>query len=689
MLKKIVLSTVLVSSIIMFGGSVASADFAGATIRVYIDKKASNSTILSNYVADSIQDSLLLSIARLVKDEIKDSLSSQNIRFPIYLPEIDDLSALDTLLPDHSLTLALIFDDDGFISIRARLNKSDFPDAVEDAKIKIRTASALTVSRSRESAAGLIARELVPIVTRWIVDSIYKVRVIITDFIAEDTAETNHFLTSGLANMVRTELTRSQAFIVYANDIADTQESGHDVPIFANYILSGSFFSYQSGIRVDMLCRSTKSQRILLSQSIVLDTLALHVLSDRVAQASSRMKSAMLADFQQSQVVIAVVASPPRRYFVGRRGLDNLRDIARIFRHNIVNKLRALVKPRGLQKDSKRVHIMEDTEYFDIFLDSSFAPGEILSELSADYLILVGIEDIGQGIHSVSTLYSYVTDPPIIGEPIYDGSHNKAKFRYLLDETILSIYSRLCELSVIPDPDTYLPTNLRERVISGSASSDEIAEAMDRLEEDMEGARVQDIRPNKGIGFRIGGNIHKDKELFLGKKSTEYLELFYAIRLPDRRSFPSWLATEFEVSLGLDYGQGTLFRHRTTGLNLMLTTRLLITALQYSDLPILYGVGVGLGIGGISYKYDANEAPYAGECRFDDAEVRGLYSVSFKVELPIVDWLRLQIAPRYIGQFGPNITCFENVPFDDSVLSPPRGELTGWCMIGGLRIVMR
>ncbi len=605
------------------------------------------------------------------------------------MPDYEERSETDTLQPDHSLTLAFGFDSRGLISVQATLKKVGFLEEIASAKIPIFTASVSSVIGSQEGAAELIARELVPVITRWIVDSVYKVRVIIQEFVAEDSAETNRFLTSGLANMVRTELTRSQAFIVYAGRPSDSANGERQPPAFANYILSGSFFSYRGGIRVDMLCKNTESQRILLSQSIVLDTLSLHVLSDRVAQASSRMKSAMLADFRQSQITIAVVAESARQYFAGRQGQDNLRDVARIFRHNLVNKLRALMRPSGSVTKDIRAHVIEDTDQFDRFLDSSFAPGEMLSELSADYLILVGIEDIGQGIRAVSTLYSYVTDPPIIGEPIHDGSQNKAKFTYLLDETILHIFSRLCELQVVPDTSTCPPEADRQNILSGQASFAETSGAIDKLNERMQGARVQDIRPNKGIGFRLGAIIHDDECLFLGRKSAEYVEVFYSIRLPDVRKYPPWLATELEVSFGLEYGQGSIFRDRTTALNVMLTGRMLFTALQYSNLPILFGLGAGLGIGGVSYKYDPNDAPYAGECKLEDADVRGLFSLSAKLEVPIADWLRLQIVPRYVFQMGPDITCFEDVPFDDSVVSPPRGKLTGWSTLGGLRIVMR
>ncbi|UCD64244.1 MAG: hypothetical protein JSW34_02065 [Candidatus Zixiibacteriota bacterium] len=602
------------------------------------------------------------------------------------MPGIEDESAVDTVYPDHLVTLALSFDSRGLMSVRATLNKSEFSGAIEDATFSIFTASALSVQKSPKQAADLVARELVPVIARWIVESVYKVRVIIEDFVAEDRNESYRFLTPGLANMVRTELTRSQAFIVYA---PGPREEESETPPFANYVLSGSFFSYQGGIRVDILCKNTESQRILLSESIVLDTLSLHVLSNRVAQATSKMKSAMLADFQRSQITIAVVASSPRRYFAGHPGMDGLRAVARIFRHNLVDKLRTLVKLQGSPTSDVRVHVMEDTDRFDRFIDSSFAPGEILSDLSADYLVLVGIEDVGQGIRAVSTLYSYMTDPPILGEPIHDGSQSKAKFEYLLDETILSIFSRLCELGVVPDSSACLPGPKRQDIISGEASSAEISAAIESMKNHMAGARVQDIRPNKGIGIRVGAINHADEQLYLGKRSAEYIELFYSIRLPDVRSFPPWLATELEMSVGLEFGQGTLLREGTTAGNMGLTGRMLFTALQYSNLPILFGFGVGLGIGGISYKYEAGEAPYEGTCRLEDGEIRGLFSVSGKLEVPVTDWLKLQVVQRHVFQMGADITCFETVPFDDSIASPPRGKLNGWTTLAGFRIVTR
>ncbi|UCE24096.1 MAG: hypothetical protein JSU74_12490 [Candidatus Zixiibacteriota bacterium] len=688
-LKRIVLLCAFSSGVILFAGSAASYDFAGTTIRVYIDSAASDANVLSSYLSDDVRDSFLENVAQGVKDGIEGSLSSQEIDFPVYLPEIEDESAIDTLYPDHSVTLIFRFDGRGLLTVQATLNKSEFSETIEDTEIPIFTASAISANKDPRRAADLIARELVPVITRWIVDSLYKVRVIIDDFVAEDPDESNRFLTSGLANMVRTELTCSQAFIVYAGRPSDSQEAEKQPPTFANYILSGSFFSYQGGIRVDILCKNTESQRILLSQSIVLDTLSLHVLSDRVAQASSRMKSAILADFQRSQIIIAVVVSSPRRYFVGHSGLDDLRDVARIFRHNMVNKLRTLVRPRGSPTSNVRVQVMEDTERFDRFIDSSFAPGEILSELSADYLVLVGIEDIGEGIRAVSTLYSYVTDPPIMGEPIHDGSQNKAKFDYLLDETILSLFSRFCELGVVPDSSACLSGPERERIISGEASSAEISAGISLLKNRMEGARVQDIRPNKGIGIRPGVITHGDERLFLGRKSAEYLELFYSVRLPDIRRFPSWLATEIELSFGLEFGQGTILRDRTTATNAMLTGRALFTALQYSNLPLLVGVGIGLGYGRISHKYEVGEAPYAGECRLQDGESRGLLAVSGKLEVPVTNWLRLQIVPRYVFQMGPEISCFETAPFDNTVVLPPRGKLTTWTILAGLQFVMR
>jgi hypothetical protein len=199
-----------------------------------------------------------------------------------------------------------------------------------------------------------------------------------------------------------------------------------------------------------------------------------------------------------------------------------------------------------------------------------------------------------------------------------------------------------------------------------------------------------DIRANKAFGLRGGGIRHSDAELYLGRRSSEYIEIFYAHRLPHFKNLRSWLDLEIEAAVGMDYGGGNLFRHGVTSMSLFTEGRLIISWLEYSEWPITAALGGGFGIGGYSMKLDSYEAPLAQAAAIEDAEVRILGTLSGRIEFPVIDWLRVQVLVRYQHQIsGSTITNFENAIFDDSVRDPVRGKIHGLFTLAGLKFVFR
>jgi hypothetical protein len=488
--------------------------------------------------------------------------------------------------------------------------------------------------------------------------------------------------------MVESEVARNEAFLVYSarDGTPESSISG----AYANYRIEGSYFCFGSSVRVDIHCLKTRSGRILLSRSITLDTLSLSKLSGQVTLAMNRMKKAMVASERRVSKTLAIVAEPPTFYFRTKGVSKNTIDIARLFRKNVANRLRRFVHSRQEHVDSLRLDIYDDADILDHYLWSYHDPGEIISDLAADYLILLKIEDLGQRLCVAATLHSYSTDSLFFGYPVYTGDDNKAGFRNLIDETLLDIAKTLVDLKLLKDSVLEEADFEHARKEGGQEGELKLRGSLiSEMARDTKDVRVLDIRPNKAFGFRLGGIRHHDDRLFLGQGSSEYLEIFYSYLLPHRRWMRSWMALEMEAALGMDYGGGTLLRRGLTNLNLFLDLRLVVTSLQYSDLPITIAFGVGGGIGWISMKYRANEAPYAGSCDFEDAVSRGLGTASARVEFPIVKWLRLQVLSRWLAQVGPPISGFEDVPFDDSVEGPVGGKLDGRHVCVGFKMVFR
>ena len=664
----------------------------GLVITSHIDTVNSNRQALARYWGDRRGEALTETLDKMIRLEIKARID----------PLADDVGAKIPILTDSAdmklhprisrwifLPAEVTVDKLGWQEYRPVLVFTDSKQPGQSVEQSLGEYRVVSLVQSRQSISGQIAGRVSDILARWLTEKKYKIRVVVGDFVQAGTDSLFEFLGDGLRMMVESELAQSDAFLVYSG--ADSTATGPIARLYANYRIDGSYIVFDSTVRADIRCRRLPSGRILMSRRIIPPTVNLNSLSGAVTLETNHMKRAMLTDHSRLAAKLAIVAGPPGRYFKSNRSHDKVMYITRLFRKNLINKMKQLVHEQKRSTKQSLLDVIDDEELLDDYMKEYHAPGEIISDLSADYLVSLKIEDMGQRLRVSSTLHSYVSDPPAIAEFIYAGDENKARFKDLIDRTLFHLARELCRRGLFEDTAVCSATydTLKQHGTDLEVLAFE-KKAMARLDKATESVRVLDIRANKAVGFRTGGIRHSDAALYLGRRSSEYIELFYCIRLPHHRKMRSWMDAEIEAAVGLDFGGGNLFRHGVTSMNLFTEARLVITWLEYWELPITLAFGGGFGVGGISMKYSANEAPLAQPSGVEDAEVRIQGALSGRVEFPVVDWLRVQVLMRYQHQLtGSTITSFENLVFDESVRDPVRGKLHSMFTLAGIKIVLK
>ncbi len=659
----------------------------GLMISTKIDTTVSHSTSLETLLDSTEQRDITGMISDKCKTTIDSMLAVHNLDIPI-VGDSSELRLHDQITKWCYLISTLTIDSRGIYNLSSELVFTDHLQPLHSFKHSLMDHSSAWIESDLDSLTRDLSGSVSSIISKWLAESRYKVRVMVGEFSDSRVESDRSFLSQGLRSMVEADLAQNDAFLVYST--RDSSLTGSIAKRYANYEIEGSFFAYESSVRIDIHCLRIPSGRILLSRSIVLDTLTLGQLSARVVVAMNRLKTAMLADLAQVNTSLAIVAEPPSRYFQSTGSVDEVNDIARLFRRNVINNMKRLIHLDGWRQGQRSLDVHDDGEILDQYLEEYHAPGEIISNLAVDYLVLVKLDDLGQRLRVAATLYSYSSDPPIIADYVFTGDNSKAKFRDLIDETLFRIAARLCDEGLYDD--STICSDEYEKAEAAGATEDAKAakkDAISVIQRNTKDVRVIDIRSNKAYGARLGGIEHRDDDLYLNRRSGEYLEMFYSYRLPHRSWMPSWTAAEIEASLGMDYGAGNLFRRGLTSLNLLLELRFVVTSLQYTDLPITIAVGGGLGIGGISLKYKEGHAPYTGTGEYEDAVFRPVLAGSARLEFPVLRWLRFQVLMRKIYQTGGVISRFEDFPYDGSIVEPVRGKLGGWQTLAGFKIVFR
>ncbi len=654
-------------------------------ISTKVDTLNSDLNALKELMGNGAVEETITSVNSKCEEKIGSILKDQNIDIKI-TPSDSGCGYGGKSTQRVCLVNTLSVDSWGMYKLRSELLFTDKTQPLRALRREIKSVTGTDRDVVVESLASSVSVEVGQTVANWLVESLYKIRVMVNDF-ESDNDTIFAFLKQGLKTMTESELVRNEAFLVYSDE--DSLSGNYISRAFANYQIQGSYVCLEGSIRIDIHCLKTRSGRILLSRSITLDTMTLSKLSGQFSLAMNRIKKAMLADDNQGGKTLAVVAAPPNSYFQSEGVSDETVDITRIFRRNVANRLRRFIQIECQNTKTHCVSVIDDADVMDRYLESYHDPGEIISDLAADYLILLKVEDLGQRLRIVATMHSYSTDSLIFGDLLFDDDENKSNFRNLMDRTLLKIAWVLCKSRLYDDSAIYaLDMDDYERrwnTLDGG-SKDSLISIVNR---NTEGIPVLDIRANKGFGARLGGAEHKDEKLYLGQKTGSYLEIFYSFLFPHWNRLPAGIDNELELSVGMDYGGGNLLRRRLTSLKALLDFRFVMTYLKYSDFPFTAALGGGLGIGGIDMNYRAYEFPYAGSFKVNDAATRFLYFGSGLIEIPVIDWLRLQFLVRFLFQFGSPISRFENLAFDKSVQTPVKGKLTSRQITIGFKAVFR
>ncbi|MFZ1683234.1 MAG: hypothetical protein WAU88_03795, partial [Candidatus Zixiibacteriota bacterium] len=445
---------------------------------------------------------------------------------------------------------------------------------------------------------------------------------------------------------------------------------------FANYVISGTCLNYGNGLRLDILCTGTESQRILLGETFTCSSDDLDGLSSKLALVAAKMRSAMLADFSPRIQRFAVVAPPPSAAFARRRSMDNIRDIASLVRHNVINLLREFLASDTILDPDKTTEIVEDSHELDRYLEKEIDEGEIVSNLGTEFVVMLPLDDLNGQIRLSAVLYAFRHDPPLLGVRLFSKVIKKTQYRDLIDSAVVNILCNLDTLKLLGPGRGHSDTAHGYKAIKS------------RYCKQTSSSPLESILPQRQVGFRLGGMSHRDEALFLGTKSTEYFEFYYSIPIFSSTKTLRYVPNELELSVGLDYGEGTLFRHRVTAMNVLMSMRYSLSMLQYTDFPITLSVGPGLGLAGMTYKFRPNESPYTGDRKFDNQEIRPIAAVSGNVRIQAASWLRVDVLYKYQMQLCGPMSHFKDIALQGGLASP-FGKYSGYYTLVGISVVFR
>lgn len=527
----------------------------------------------------------------------------------------------------------------------------------------------------QELASTLVSRIDNEIV-QWFVESSIKLRVAVLPFEAVGGDSTWHHLEKGLKAMVETELSRSEAIMIYADSSLRSPYADREPPQ-PNYEVYGSFFPVGNNLRIDLRCMKVRANRILTSNKVTVDALSVDQLSSKIAEASHRLKSAMLSDFRQSTKTLAIVAEPPIRYFSAEELSQESKDVAKLIVHNMTNKLQLLMAhSRQLDPAANLKICYCNPETIDDYIENFPNPADIINDLDIDYLVLVKTEDLGHTIRLSTNLHSYDLERPALAEYIHQDEGIKSRMESVIDTTVLRISQKLCDLGTLKAPQFC------------SVARKKSPKSLQKV---LKNVRMIDFQRNKGVGIRIGLTSHDDPALYLGRESTVYYEIFFSLLLPHWR-LPWWVSHELEASVGYDRGAltdgGLIGTKGVISVNGFLNYKLVFAGWQYASFPVVLSCGGGLGLIDMNVKYYVGDKAYTDSVDYNRGFSRLAGNAFVGIELPISDRFRLQAVIRRI--FGtPEIEHLSETSFDKSVTDPPIGSLDGWFFMGGIKYIWR
>jgi len=506
----------------------------------------------------------------------------------------------------------------------------------------------------------------------WIVSSWARFCVHVDTFRNARDSEEYEYLVKELKTLMESRLQGSETIMVFADSTETASITGSAGRPTVDYVITGTFLEIGRKIKVDVRCIKPKSGRILVSTEVLIEADDMQSLTKQMTDAGLRLKRAMEADFETQKKTISVTAYPPLRIFRSEGAtpydVEMTKEIVRAMNH----KLRLLTMRIDDKDPPMLVQVFEDTEKADEYITrpSRTSPADMLADLDVDYVLVVSYEDIGDDVRLCSNLHSYDAGHAGVPIPVHITKTKKADLNEAIDATIVRMlqylkHSKLA--SNMPSPEKKLEQSEKDDV-------------MKRLKE----VKMPDARRNKGIGIRIGPAAPFDPDLYFGKESSPYYEVYFSYLVTALH----WWVFDFgiEPSFGLNRARTNGFVRGVVASNGFFNAKTVISFGPRLGIPIIQSFGGGYGGQGVRYKYDVGDDRYLGDKEFDNAKLRATYNFFAETEFPINDTWRFHGFLRWVAP-SEQIQIFRYAEIDYPGI--PVGRMGGYYFTAGLEYTWR
>ena len=663
-------------------------------LNTVFESTAMGKTVLEKYFSDSKSQVLESFVNDQVKQVVLSRLKDVAIRIPIFVLDDDSLNISQLNNNSYQVNLRIIIDDE--VSFSINLSIVDITTSAEVFRTSGRKALKVdvlnrvdkwvTLSKSgkedpevkqilRQIASHLTAK-IDNNIVQWIIESTVKVRVAIGTFEKIGGDEDYNYLERQIKKMVEAEFSNSEAILVYPLEEASSDRSRRGITPLLNYRIEGSFIEIDNKLRIDIRCIKLPTQRILASRDVIVDTVDVVKLSRAVSEVSGALKRIMESDFKRSTKTLAVVARKPERLFSFGEPVKEDIIITKEIVRAITQKLRLLTLKSDENQAILNLQILEDLDKVDEYIRIKSSPSEILADLDADYLVITSYLNLGNEIRLSSNLYSYDVERPAVAKFILEDKVKKIEINDVVDKTVLTLLESLCHLG-------FVSVSSKCEDISLEKENREYLDKIDEIE-------IPDLRRTKEVGFRLGPSSRDSTKMYLGKNSSPYFEAYYSQVVPNSRI--RGLDFGLGASVGVDFIRRSGLFGGVIAANGFINLKAIYSGLQYSQMPLIFSIGGGIGGQGIRYEFSQRDS-ILGEAINEDF-INGVieipaYNIFAEVEFPISERYRFHGLLRKIIES--TIPC-RKIPddiFPCEKLTPPEGILGGVYYVIGLKYTWR
>ena len=668
------------------------------TMELYIDTEfkatVSGKTVLDKYFSDSKSQVLESLVNDQIKQVILSRLKDVAITVPIIIPDDNSLDSSSISDNSYKVNLRITINDEVSFTINASI--VDIVTSSEVFRVSGRKALKVdvlnrvdkwvTLSESgkevpevdqilRQIASHLTAK-IDNSIVQWIIESTVKVRVAIGAFEKIGGDEEYKYLERQIKKMVEAEFSNSEAILVYPLEKVSIDKDRIEITPLLNYRIEGSFIEINNELRIDIRCIKLPNQRILASRDIIVDTVDVSKLSRGVSEISRALKRIMESDFKRSTKTLAVVARQPEKLFSFGEPDEEDILIAKEITRAITQKLRLLTLESDDDQAILSLQILEDLDKVDEYIKIKTSPSEMLADLDVDYLVVTSYKNLGREIRLSSNLYSYDVERPAVAKFVLEEKVKKIYINDVVDKTVFSIIESLCYLGFV----------------SVSSKCDEISSGEENAEylEKIDEIKIPDLRRTKEAGLRLGPSTRDETKMYLSKNSSPYYEAYYSQVLTNARV--RGLDFGLGASLGVDFVRRLGLFGGVIAANGFINLKAIYSGLQYSQMPLIFSIGGGIGGQGIRYEFSQGDLilgnPIDNDIKNGLIEIPA-YDIFAELEFPISERYRFHGLLRKINKSS--IPC-EKIPdeiFSCEKLTPPEGILGGVYYVIGLKYTWR